>query len=91
MKMLVAMLAIGALTLGPAIAIAASQTSRGPGRNPMLENRAAQGEIAAADPIARSMQVSTTHCGARGPLLVEITDQTMMHNGSRTRRWPISR
>lgn len=83
--MLMAMLTVGAICLGPAVALATSQTTWGSGNTMMMDYRTIQGRVITMDPSAISIQVRGMEDTGRGSVRLGITDQTAVRQGMERR------
>ena len=80
-RMLLMVLAVVTFAVGPAVALAASQTSGNSGKSGMRDYRSMEGKVTALDLTAKTIQVMPTDGSMPGPVRVAIGDQTVIRQG----------
>jgi hypothetical protein len=78
---LLMVLAVVTFAVGPAVALAASQTSGNSGTSGWRDYRSMDGKVTALDLTAKTVQVMPTDGSMPGPVRVGIGDQTVIRQG----------
>ena len=80
-RRLLRVLAVVTFAVGPAVALAASQTSGNSGKSGLRDYRSMDGKVTALDLTAKTVQVMPTDGSMRAPVRVGIGDQTVIRQG----------
>ena len=80
-RMLLMVLAVVTFAVGPAVALAASQTYGNSWKSGMLDFRSMEGKVTALDLTSKTIQVMPTDSSMRAPVRVGIGDQTVIRQG----------